>query len=348
MSGCRRRPRPARRWPAPTRAVAQPAQRLAPAALLPEARPRERSRAPRRQGSTARSSGRPGPWSASRAPRSAPRPSWTGSGWPAAAAVLDDPVGRLRPRRSTVSIQTAAAAARSRNRRAGADAERLDPGQMEVGEEVIGERGPAARSAIASKALLAGHVDLDFGADRAHSGAILFSRRTLASEVRQTVPVDCRLTQARVSEHNKNAGRRTIFTSISPRRSHVETGSSSRLRHLSSASTAARQLSLRENDALPECPHCGATIFRRDSIFESMQDHGATTAEFAAPPRPSAGLAGRGAGDAVRRPAAPPRLARETTARSALPDRARAGRESAAAPPPTCGSTTRASRADTR
>ena len=40
-------------------------------------------------------------------------------------------------------------------------------------------------------------------------------------------------------------------------------------------------LSLRENDRLPECPRCGATEFQRDSIFESMQEHG-QTAELAA------------------------------------------------------------------
>jgi predicted RNA-binding Zn-ribbon protein involved in translation (DUF1610 family) len=50
------------------------------------------------------------------------------------------------------------------------------------------------------------------------------------------------------------------------------------------------QLSLRENDSLPECPRCGASLFRRDSIFESMQEHSETTDEFAvsaepAPPR---------------------------------------------------------------
>ncbi|HWP32494.1 MAG TPA: FHA domain-containing protein [Solirubrobacterales bacterium] len=37
------------------------------------------------------------------------------------------------------------------------------------------------------------------------------------------------------------------------------------------------QLSLRESDELPECPSCGAAEFRRDSIFESMQEHGQTT-----------------------------------------------------------------------
>ena len=42
------------------------------------------------------------------------------------------------------------------------------------------------------------------------------------------------------------------------------------------------QLSLEESEALPECPHCGAARFGRDSIFEDRQDHAGTTAEFAA------------------------------------------------------------------
>jgi len=36
------------------------------------------------------------------------------------------------------------------------------------------------------------------------------------------------------------------------------------------------QLSLRENDQLPECPRCGTGEFLRDSIFEPMQEHGQT------------------------------------------------------------------------
>ncbi len=42
------------------------------------------------------------------------------------------------------------------------------------------------------------------------------------------------------------------------------------------------QLALQEEDRLPDCPRCGASSFRLDSIFEPMQDHGATTAEFEA------------------------------------------------------------------
>jgi hypothetical protein len=43
------------------------------------------------------------------------------------------------------------------------------------------------------------------------------------------------------------------------------------------------QLSLRESDQLPECPRCGAGEFRRDSIFEPMQEHGQNTAELRLP-----------------------------------------------------------------
>jgi hypothetical protein len=43
------------------------------------------------------------------------------------------------------------------------------------------------------------------------------------------------------------------------------------------------QLALHEDDELPECPRCGGSSFRLDSIFESMQEHGGTTAEFDAP-----------------------------------------------------------------
>jgi DNA-directed RNA polymerase subunit RPC12/RpoP len=42
-------------------------------------------------------------------------------------------------------------------------------------------------------------------------------------------------------------------------------------------------LSLLEEDLLPECPSCGGSSFGRDSIFESMQDHGGQTAEYAVP-----------------------------------------------------------------
>jgi predicted nucleic acid-binding Zn-ribbon protein len=43
------------------------------------------------------------------------------------------------------------------------------------------------------------------------------------------------------------------------------------------------QLALQEDDRLPACPRCGASSFQLDSIFESMQEHGATTAEFELP-----------------------------------------------------------------
>jgi hypothetical protein len=46
------------------------------------------------------------------------------------------------------------------------------------------------------------------------------------------------------------------------------------------------QLSIQEDDRLPSCPRCENESFRLDSIFESMQEHSATTAEFAAPAEP--------------------------------------------------------------
>lgn len=46
------------------------------------------------------------------------------------------------------------------------------------------------------------------------------------------------------------------------------------------------RLSIRERDRLPECPRCGGAEFRLDSIFESMQEHGETTTEFAAAAKP--------------------------------------------------------------
>lgn len=43
------------------------------------------------------------------------------------------------------------------------------------------------------------------------------------------------------------------------------------------------QLSMQETDELPECPGCGASQFRRDSIFAARQEHSETTAETALP-----------------------------------------------------------------
>jgi hypothetical protein len=48
------------------------------------------------------------------------------------------------------------------------------------------------------------------------------------------------------------------------------------------------QLALHEDDSLPECPRCGASIFRLDSIFESMQEHDGTTVEYKPPAEPAA------------------------------------------------------------
>lgn len=47
------------------------------------------------------------------------------------------------------------------------------------------------------------------------------------------------------------------------------------------------QLAMEETDELPDCAQCGGSRFRRDSIFEAHQDHGATTSEFHVPTLPS-------------------------------------------------------------
>jgi DNA-directed RNA polymerase subunit RPC12/RpoP len=41
------------------------------------------------------------------------------------------------------------------------------------------------------------------------------------------------------------------------------------------------QVSLRETDEMPDCPRCGTSRFRRDSIFSALQEHGSPTIEFA-------------------------------------------------------------------
>jgi predicted RNA-binding Zn-ribbon protein involved in translation (DUF1610 family) len=43
------------------------------------------------------------------------------------------------------------------------------------------------------------------------------------------------------------------------------------------------QLSMQETDELPDCPRCGGSQYRRDSIFEARRDHSATTSEFPLP-----------------------------------------------------------------
>jgi DNA-directed RNA polymerase subunit RPC12/RpoP len=43
------------------------------------------------------------------------------------------------------------------------------------------------------------------------------------------------------------------------------------------------QLEMHETEQLPQCPRCGGSRFRRDSIFEPLQDHGEATVEFLSP-----------------------------------------------------------------
>jgi DNA-directed RNA polymerase subunit RPC12/RpoP len=46
------------------------------------------------------------------------------------------------------------------------------------------------------------------------------------------------------------------------------------------------KLALRETERLPDCPRCGASRFRRDSMFASLQEQGSPTVEFAFPREP--------------------------------------------------------------
>lgn len=43
---------------------------------------------------------------------------------------------------------------------------------------------------------------------------------------------------------------------------------------------------MQETDELPDCPRCGGSQFRRDSIFAARQDHSDTTAEVPLPGAP--------------------------------------------------------------
>jgi FHA domain/Zinc-ribbon containing domain len=74
-----------------------------------------------------------------------------------------------------------------------------------------------------------------------------------------------------------------IFTSVSPG-TGVESFNAGTVPGSGTffCASCGSQLSLRESDHLPDCPRCGASEFHRDSIFESMQDHG-QTAELAIP-----------------------------------------------------------------
>jgi predicted nucleic acid-binding Zn-ribbon protein len=75
----------------------------------------------------------------------------------------------------------------------------------------------------------------------------------------------------------------SIFTNIRPTAiTRIETGASPGAGTFYCFACGAH-LSLFEEDMLPECPNCGGSSFGRDSIFESMQDHGGQTAEFAVP-----------------------------------------------------------------
>lgn len=89
--------------------------------------------------------------------------------------------------------------------------------------------------------------------------------------------------RARIEEH---AGRRraTIFDSVSsaPLDDRYSTGATPG-EGTFFCLICGSQLSMQETDELPDCPRCGGSQYRRDSIFAAHQDHSATTSEFAVP-----------------------------------------------------------------
>jgi hypothetical protein len=102
------------------------------------------------------------------------------------------------------------------------------------------------------------------------------------SKVRQTGPAaSAGCASARYDQH-KGKGE-SIFTNIRPAGLRgIETGVTPGSGTFFCVGCGSH-LSLLEEDVLPDCPNCGGSTFRRDSIFEAMQDHGRTTAEFAMP-----------------------------------------------------------------
>jgi predicted RNA-binding Zn-ribbon protein involved in translation (DUF1610 family) len=80
-------------------------------------------------------------------------------------------------------------------------------------------------------------------------------------------------------------GRPPIFESISssnPLDDHYDSGATPG-EGTFFCTLCGSQLSMRETDRLPDCPRCGGARFRRDSIFESRQEHGPPTSKFSVP-----------------------------------------------------------------
>ncbi len=167
----------ARRRPFALELVAQPAQRLAPAALRCRGAARKRLQQRDRAGSRARSRRRPGLWSATRRPRSAPRPwSWE-CGWRARH-------GRARPACAggcssaiAVSIQTLRRAGPVRKRApAPTPVDSIRVRWKPCWKRSVND-GRSARSAIAAKARSRG-ASISISALTGPSGRRFYARGT--------------------------------------------------------------------------------------------------------------------------------------------------------------------------
>jgi FHA domain-containing protein/zinc ribbon family protein len=113
------------------------------------------------------------------------------------------------------------------------------------------------------------------------NGAILFAVVFEGERLRE-IP-DCDYRRSRLASSKRREGGSLISTSVSPGflGENLEVGMTPGSGTYFCASCGS-QLSLRENDQLPDCPRCGAAEFHRDSIFEPMQEHGQTV-ELAIP-----------------------------------------------------------------
>lgn len=92
------------------------------------------------------------------------------------------------------------------------------------------------------------------------------------------------MTSIGIASSTGGAGKETPITAIASPGTSVESFDAGTIPGSGTyfCAICSSQLSLRENDQLPDCPRCGAAEFHRDSIFEPMQEHG-STAEIAIP-----------------------------------------------------------------
>ena len=243
----------------------------------------------------------------------------------AAAAVLDDPVGRVELVDRRVHPDRAPARA-DPEAGAGADAGGLDPGQVEAGEEVVGERRAAGRGRRSPR------TPPPWGRRSRSRRLPGPSRREsippggTVSKVRQTRSESAAVWTGARYDHHKSPEGESIFTQYPPNEgSEASKRGRSRRRHLLLHRLRLPPLAARGGRPA-RLPRLRRLLLR--PRLDLRVDAGArrrTTAEFAGRARGRlARLAGRGAGDAAGRRPLRSRSAR-TKARSRSSRSRRAG-----------------------